>query len=82
MSKIDIPELTDRIYDTLMGNVGMSEHHVVFDPKDIEDCEVDARLGIIRFVIDDEMYEVRVKKTPRAAYVHHFNPQPKPQKKK
>jgi hypothetical protein len=38
-------ELTDRIYDTLMGNVGMSEHHVKFpeveDPEVSDDIEFD-----------------------------------------
>jgi hypothetical protein len=82
MTKIDVPELTDRIYDTLMKNVGMSEHHVAFDVGDIQDCEVDARLGIIRFVINDEMYEIKVKKAPTQVYTRHFNPQPKPEKKR
>ena len=31
---MDIQEIMDRIYDTLMNNVGMSKHHKKFPVKD------------------------------------------------
>lgn len=45
-----LAEVTDRMYDTLMGNVGLSEHHVAFDPAEIQGQEVEAWAGKIRFV--------------------------------
>lgn len=50
---MDKKELTDQIYDTLMQNVGMSEHHVQFDPSLVFDSFVDAERGIVYFELGD-----------------------------
>lgn len=59
---IDVEELANQIYDTLTGNVGRSVHHIAFDPAMLEECEVEASLGLIRFQIGDEVYEMRIQR--------------------
>ena len=59
---INLRELTDEIYDTLSGNVGLSVHHIALDPMRITRGEVDARKGKIVFQIDKkDVFEITVK---------------------
>lgn len=46
-------EITDRIFDTLLGNVGMSEIHVAFNPEDVVNQECNARDGVIVLQLKD-----------------------------
>jgi hypothetical protein len=51
-------ECADQIYDTLMGNVGMSEYHTGFDLDQVEDQQVDADKGEISFKYHDRFYKM------------------------
>lgn len=51
-------EVCDTIFDTLMGNVGMSEFHVPFDLPSVDDAECDSRLGIIKFEMKGKFYKM------------------------
>lgn len=53
-------ELTNQIYDTLMQNVGMSEHHTSFPIDELLDFEVDARKGEMFFTLGKVTYRVTV----------------------
>lgn len=59
---IDVEELTNQIYDTLVGNVGFSIYHVAFDSSTISESETDARLGLIRLQIEDEVFEMHIQR--------------------
>lgn len=65
---MDTSELTDRIYDTLLGNVGMSEYHVAITPDDITNQEVDARKGLIYLQIGLDVFELKVTKVADNSY--------------
>lgn len=61
--RISQEEITNRIYDTLMQNVGMSRHHVAFNPEHVATQEVDARKGRIEFVMmDGDLVVITVRK--------------------
>ena len=45
-------ELTDRIYDTIMESVGMSEHHIKFMDDKVSDPLCYAKSGRIEFEYD------------------------------
>jgi hypothetical protein len=51
-------ETIDQIYDTLMGNVGMSPAHVKFDMDFVSFQEVDAGKGVINFTYRGEPYKL------------------------
>jgi hypothetical protein len=53
-------EITNQIYDTLMGNE--DENHPKFDNSIIDECEVDANNCKIRFTIGNEEFEIIVHK--------------------
>jgi len=53
-------ELSDQIFDTLMGNVGMSKHHRAFDHSALEDQYVDSRAGEIVLVYPDKQFRIHV----------------------
>jgi hypothetical protein len=55
-------ELTDEIYDTLMGLAGLDDIHPIMDTDRITNQFVDARKGEISLEIDDELYIIRVSK--------------------
>jgi hypothetical protein len=57
-------ELTDQIYDTLMGNVGMSEYHTPFPLDKVNSQFVDAGRGWMYFQIGDKAYQLNVKEVP------------------
>jgi len=42
-------EITNRVYDTLAGNVGMSKNHIAFDPAIVQQAECNAKDGVIIF---------------------------------
>lgn len=56
----DVSEVTNQIYDTLMGNVGMSQYHTPFPLEKVGFCEVEARIGYIHFQLGALEYEVKV----------------------
>jgi hypothetical protein len=56
-------DLTDIIYDTLMGNIGMSKDHVGLNLDIIDEQEVDANNGEISFNIDGEHFVINITKT-------------------
>jgi hypothetical protein len=59
-------EILDRIYDTLAGNVGMSEHHVKFDPDYI-------RVGDnVYFEIGDKAYTLTLEETTSESVIDHI----------
>ena len=57
---MDVKELTNRIYDTLLGNVGMSQYHVAITPEDITNQEVFDRAGLIYLQIDNKVFELTI----------------------
>ena len=63
--KMDARELTDEIYDTLMGLVGMSEYHVPFDNTRVTDQECNAQEGIIHLNIGRKTYTIKVTEQNR-----------------
>lgn len=56
----ELSDLADRIYDTLMGNVGVSEFHVGFDEVPLSFQEVNASSGIITFIRADTGHAFRL----------------------
>ena len=58
---MDIKELTNQIYDTLMGNVGMSKYHVKFDHHQVSNCYVYADDGKFYFSIENNNYVLSIK---------------------
>lgn len=56
--KIDEKEMTNIIYDTLMGNKG--KVYPQFDPNKVKEQEVDAGTGIISFEYDGSYFIVKV----------------------
>lgn len=54
-------EVTNQIYDTIMQNVGISPHHVVFDVNAVDDCWIDS--NVIGFVYRNNSYRVTVERT-------------------
>lgn len=54
-------ELINRIYDTLMQNVGMSIHHTAFPIDEIDYSEVDGRKHEMYFRIGDRAYTLTIK---------------------
>ena len=65
---VDAKELTDQIYDTLSGNVGMSEYHVMLDPMSIIMGECLNTQGEIRFKINGRYYLIQVSEIPCPEY--------------
>lgn len=61
--KLDIPEITNQIYDTLSGNGGMSEHHVIFNPERVTQGECDYNNGVIVLQLDEGEKNIRIKIT-------------------
>lgn len=53
-------EITDQIYDTLMRNTGMSTHHISFKTENVSNCEVNSKLGLIRFKYNGNEYMLRL----------------------
>lgn len=58
---IDAEELANRIYDTLVGNVGVSKYHVALEPEHIDKCEVTADEGKMFFKIGRRTFKITVK---------------------
>jgi len=52
--------LTDQIYDALMGNVGMSEWHTPFPTKDVHVEFVNNTTGTIQFVHNNKLYQLKL----------------------
>ena len=46
-------EITNQIYDTLAGNVGMSKFHIAFDPENVSQSECNANDGVIVLQLED-----------------------------
>lgn len=61
MPKIDAKEFTDRVYDMIAGNVGMSEYHVAIKPGDITQCEVNAPEGKMFFKVGRRVFKLTVQ---------------------
>lgn len=61
MQKIDAEELANRIYDTLSGNVGTSEHHVALEPEHITQGEVNAPEGKMFFKVGKRVFKLTVQ---------------------
>lgn len=58
---MDRKDITDQIYDTLMGNADVWPSHEPFDPDDIEECNVSAESGTITFTLKTgEKYLIQV----------------------
>jgi hypothetical protein len=55
-------DLTNIVYDTLMGNVGISDAHIGLNLNDVENQEVDSTNCKIILTIDGEDFEIRVNK--------------------
>lgn len=60
-----LKELMDRIYDTLMENVGFSEYHVKFNPEEVENQYVDAKKGFMYFEFEGKVYKLELKETEK-----------------
>ena len=59
-------EILDRIYDPLAGNVGMSEHHVKFDPDYM-------RVGDdVYFEIGDKAYTLTLEEVTSESVIDHL----------
>lgn len=55
-------EMTNQIYDTLMGNVGLSKYHTAFQVADVVVSETDEN-GTITFTTDDgTMWQITIEK--------------------
>ena len=61
MEKMTAQELTDQIFDTLMGNVGFSPAHVPFALDRVTNQECDARQGVILMEIDGSVFRITVE---------------------
>lgn len=53
-------ELTNQIYDTLFGNVGMSEHHKAFEKDKAKEQMVQASSGKIIFNFDGKAVYIKI----------------------
>lgn len=51
-------ELADQIYDTLLGNTGLSIHHVGFDMSRLQQWEITH--NVIHFEIEGKVYRIVV----------------------
>ena len=60
---ISTSDLTDRIYDTLMENVGFSEFHVPFPVERVANQFCDAQNRIIYLELDGKAYNITVEET-------------------
>lgn len=54
-------ELANQIYDTLMGNVGMSEYHTAFPIDKVANQFVTSRTGVIYLEIGNHAFTVTVR---------------------
>ena len=61
VTEITLKELCDRVYDTLMQNVGMSEFHIAFDPSLVDDCFVSAGEGYIHLEIGKKSFSITIQ---------------------
>lgn len=59
--KIDVKELTDEIYDVLMGNVGLSPYHVDFQRDKVTSAFCNASEGNIYLAFNHKAFEITVK---------------------
>jgi len=60
-SKEDAAGVTDRIFDTLMGNVGMSDYHLGFDNLTVTEQECDSKKGLITFWVNNgRVFQIKV----------------------
>ena len=59
----ELSDMTDKIYDTLLGNVGMSPAHESFDTVLLSEQECDARRGEITFWLENgNVYQLKITK--------------------
>ena len=63
--KLDRKEITDEIYDTLVGLVGLSPLHVPFCSDRVAHSEVIASEGIIRLEMGGKQYKITVEQEKR-----------------
>ena len=61
MNKKMLSEVTNQIYDTLMGNVGMSEFHTAFPAELVSEQECDAGNQVINFTLEGISYRVSIE---------------------
>lgn len=54
-------ELMDRIYDTLLGNVGLSEFHVAFPTNEVKNQWVNSNLHYMYFEIGKKAYRLVIE---------------------
>jgi len=55
-----LSELTDQIYDTLLGNVGMSEYHVALDINEITNQVCDLVRDEIYIEMGSKTFKIKV----------------------
>lgn len=58
--KMNTKELTDQIYDTLLGNVGLSKYHIALDTNKITNQFCDAIAGEIELEISGKLYKIKI----------------------
>ena len=65
MNKKMLAEVTNQIYDTLMGNVGMSEFHTAFPTELVseQDCDAGNQIIIINFTLNGISYRIIIEET-------------------
>ena len=61
LPKMSVHELTDQIYDTLMGNVGLTIYHLPFLRDRVRNQWCDGSRGIIEMTISRKKYIITVR---------------------
>jgi hypothetical protein len=64
VQKVSINEVFNQIYDTLLGNVGMSKHHTPFPLNNLTYQYIDTDQREIYFEFGDQAFSLSIKETP------------------
>lgn len=62
-NKEQLAEVTNQIYDTLMGNVGMSEYHTAFPAELVSEQDCDSTNNVINFTLNGINYRMVIEET-------------------
>lgn len=70
---MDIREFTDCVYDELLKNEGMSEHHLGFDVDTVKESMIAPSSGFIYVKLDDgTAFELQIKQVEAVDAIDYF----------